>query len=89
MFFLTIFSFILCQSDVKTAIALLCYDLPFNTGNIFFDQSGKFDVLKKKSKTVLSVLTVFLSTGMGGGGEGGLRELRKAGQRYVGRSGDI
>lgn len=72
----------------KTALVFLCYELPFNAGNIIFDQSGRFDNLKKQKLSSPCSLCFFLTTG-GAGGCGGLRGLQKAGQRYVAHSGDI
>lgn len=51
----------------KTVIVFLCYNLPFNTENIPFDQSEKLTCLKKQQKTVIFMLFVFPTTGLGGG----------------------
>lgn len=73
----------------KTETLFLSYELPFNTGNIIFDQSGKFDMLKKKTNEKCPARVLCVSFLLSGVGVGSLRGFPKAGQRYVARSGDI
>lgn len=51
----------------STALVCLC-DLPFNTGNIIFDQSGKFDMVKKRETVTSSITAVTLHRPWGPGG---------------------
>lgn len=46
----------------------LFFSMIFNTGNIIFDQSGKFDMVRKKEKLSSRHSPQLLSTDLGDGG---------------------